>query len=332
MNSLLEVKGIKKELLSKGLAREERDNEFHIAFGVDNGYVWGMGITMTSLIMNNPEMNYTFHIFSALINHDHRELLAVLSRRTGARVILYSFNEYFTELKATERFSHAIYYRLLAPVVLDKIAEKVLYLDADIVCLNDISGLQRIDMSASTVAVVSDHEQFVKTVKIPELNLQFGQYFNSGFLLIDVNKWNDENITQLVFALLRERMPPFKFPDQDALNVILDGKALFLNRRWNVLYSMDQMSHDIPVDTVFLHYTGDVKPWHATCRHNLQKQFLEYSSESPWADMELENPATYKAMRRYARILLKEKNIVHSIYWYCKYAITKALVFTKKWI
>ena len=64
-------------------------------------------------------------------------------------------------------------------------------------------------------------------------------YFNSGVILIDVNKWNEANITECCIQLLSKKR--WKYLDQDILNIVLNKKVVLLEERYNFQYSLSRI-------------------------------------------------------------------------------------------
>ena len=114
-------------------------------------------------------------------------------------------------------------------------------------------------------------------------------------------------------------------PDQDALNVVLDGKVKFLDSRWNYFYDMGHQLEEIPADTVFLHYFGAIKPWEVICHHPMQKHYQKYERMSPWVDSPPLAPITASKMERYARELWQQGEFRQALSWYGRYAVEKFL-------
>ena len=164
-------------------------------------------------------------------------------------------------LKATFNWPLTAYLRLLAP---DLIADKgrLLYLDSDIVVNGALGPLFEVDMGENPLAARYDK----------------GDYFNSGVLLIDLEKWREEKITERTLAWALEKGDALKFPDQDALNAIVGSRFVPLDRRWNL--GRDEAA-DYAIAAI-IHFTGRVKPDHAECQNPARSVYLEQRSHTPW--------------------------------------------------
>lgn len=289
----------------------------HVAFGVDAHYVKGMGVTILSLLQSNPDMNFIFHVFYTSIASGDFDKLSQLAAEHNTTVHLYHIDQgFFKEFPTFAQFTSAIYNRLVVVSKLKGIADKVLYLDADIVCLTDLSELLYLNMSNSIIAAVQDTELAVCR-QTKKLDIVDNRYFNSGFMYIDINKWHENNISEVAMQLIVENYNKYTFPDQDALNVALQGQVSFLDRKWNHLCDLNK--DEIPANTVFLHYAGRTKPWSEWCLYPVRQHFLKFYYASPWKNIEFDQPTHYKHMRSYAKVCLRNGEFLRSLYWYFRY-------------
>jgi UDP-glucose:(glucosyl)LPS alpha-1,3-glucosyltransferase len=306
---------------------------FHIAFGVDTYYFRGMGVTMTSVIENNPGVNFVFHVFAFTISDDNRNRLRQLEAKYGVTVNIHIIDpSVFDECAKFPSFAHysaAIFTRLLIPGTLKGVTDKVLYLDSDILCLGSIAELISMDLRDDIVALIHDNGEETVRNQCERLKLREKKYFNSGVLYINIDNWLANDITPIAMRTILESEQRFMFPDQDALNIVLDGRARFIDGKFNFQYNLDnclkagdpRMS---PVgDAVFVHFTGRVKPWHDWSLHEAKSLFVKYQSLSPWADIPLDAPRNYKEMRMFSQFLAKQGRSAYAALWYLKYLVTK---------
>ena len=331
------------DILNKAIARNEvftgcdnetkQEDRVHIAFGVDANFVRPMGVTITSLLINNKNENIVFHIFVNSIHEEDIERLKAVAIQYKTTIRLYHIDKtVFDQLPSTWQYSHATYNRFLLGSVLHGVADRVLYLDADIVCVGEIRELMDTELGNNVIAVVQEEEtQFIRK-QIDKLKLKNGKYFNAGMLCIDINKWNEYDVSNKAMQLLIENYGRFNLLDQDALNVILDGKVKFISAKWDFMCNLEKKIAEIPADTILIHYTSREKPWHRWCIHPLAITFTQYANQSLWRDVPLDSkPRSYKEMKMLGRTLLHERDFMNSLYWYFKYAQEKTKIrFSKK--
>jgi lipopolysaccharide biosynthesis glycosyltransferase len=155
--------------------------------------------------------------------------------------------------------------RILIPQVLDASISRVLYIDADILVLGDLRRLWFTDLEGAPLgAVVDDIDRHLKVgsasvSRVPQVQ----RYFNAGILLIDVERWRTEGISDKAMTYLAAN-PHSPFADQDALNVACDGRWKSLDPRWNFQYHRTIALQDFAsAERPFVvHFVTRSKPWH----------------------------------------------------------------------
>ncbi|WP_041741268.1 glycosyltransferase family 8 protein [Collimonas fungivorans] len=311
----------------------------HVAFGVDTNYFRGMGVNIVSIVRNNPDMVFIFHVFAFSITDDSRHRLEQLESNCGTSIVIHILNpdmlSEFSQFPCFSQHPLGTFVRILIPNLLHGIADKVLYLDADILCMGKIQELLSVDMGNCIAAVVHDELETTVKTQVSALNLQHHEYFNAGVMYIDVNNWiaNDTQNKALIILSTQE----LRFADQDALNAVLNGHTKYIEDKWNYRYHLvDFLSNgstqlDIPEPFVFIHFTGPVKPWHAWCLHEAKSIFFDYQSMSSWADMPLDKPKNARELKLFSKFLIKQNRITEGVGWHIKYLWVRFIHGIKKY-
>jgi lipopolysaccharide biosynthesis glycosyltransferase len=290
-----------------------------LGFGFDAAYVRSMGVSLTSIVVNNPGINIHAHLFNSSLNEgDLLKLEALVKQYSNLGVSLYNVNDKIINMLPVQQYlSLSTYFRLMMPIMLPKL-EKILYLDSDILCLGDISGIIGMDLEGQTALVVHDVDH-VAHKRVEALSLKSGKYFNAGIMLIDIKKWNTQRISEQALELLCKSPDKFNYLDQDVLNIILESKSRYIDKQFNFILEKEE----IPSNIKLLHCTAHPKPWKIQCTSKVQSLFLHYEGLSPWSGIPLEYPTIYSEARRYSKLLFKNRCIKESIVWYKKYLIMK---------
>lgn len=304
-----------------------KKDDFHIVFGIDDDFVRPLGVLMTSIVENNKNENIVFHIISKYISNENKNVIEQFSLMNDIIIYIYIIDEnIFKELPTTAYISKAMYNRFLIPLILKDITDKVLYLDADIVCLGNIEKIKNLKFEDKIVFVVEESNKYVVKRRIEDLKLKKDKYFNSGVLYINIEKWLNNDINKKLVEYSSEKRN-LMFPDQDMLNVVLEDKCIYMDRKYNytfdVRYKPNRYVYNLPENIVFLHYVGKFKPWQKWCMHPVKNFFEKYSSISLWKDIPLDEPKTYKQMKHMGKSYSIYNKKIKAIYWYLKYAIYK---------
>ncbi|MEV4492474.1 glycosyltransferase family 8 protein [Micromonospora coxensis] len=166
--------------------------------------------------------------------------------------------------------SPAMYLRLLVPAALPAEVRRVLYLDCDTMCTNSLAPLFEVDMGGVPVGAVRDpfNRRLLDMGGIPGLATYrdldpYGHYFNSGVLLIDVDRWKECEVTERSLAYLGRHAHESRYPDQDALNYAVYDNWLRLPKRWNDLmaWRLEPEFGGKLSDSAVIHPAGPIKPW-----------------------------------------------------------------------
>jgi UDP-glucose:(glucosyl)LPS alpha-1,3-glucosyltransferase len=137
-------------------------------------------------------------------------------------------------------------------------------------------------------------------------------------------------ISEKAVEVLSSDREDLRFQDQDALNLALEDRTLFIDNRWNHIYGLvadlerDRRKLNLQGEAVFIHFAGSVKPWSLWTGHEATELFRKYHAMSPWGDLPLEAaPQNYKEMRMYSRFLFQRREFGSSLAWYWRYLAKK---------
>ncbi|WP_196603090.1 glycosyltransferase family 8 protein [Pectinatus frisingensis] len=318
MNFFTDMIKAKKNIANK----IDLSDSMNIAFGIDAHFALGMGVLMSSIIKNNPSATIAFHVFTDRLISDDISHLAALGRahKNIAIYIYYINNNKFTAFPTLFTWSKAIYYRFIICRELSTVSKRCLYLDSDILCLNSLENLFKADFKNAIALVVPDHDGMTEYAR-RNFNFNGEKYFNSGVMLIDIRRWNEANISEQAVTLLQNKNN-FKFYDQDVLNLLLVNKVLFLPVCYNTIYHLADMKNNVTSDTIFLHYSGSVKPWQRWGQfHQLTSLWHKYQKSSPWANVPVQEARTYKQAKFMARTMKRTGNYSGWLQWSTLYII-----------
>ena len=162
---------------------------------------------------------------------------------------------------AGDFFSSAVYYyRAFIPWMFP-IYKKAIYIDSDTVLRGDIGELFDIELGDKALAAMVDP----KVKNIPEfrgyvekaLGIPHSEYVNSGVQLMDLKKMRKIKYLSTMIELIRKYDADLVAPDQDYLNVILQGQIMHLDPVWNA-----EPAKDLARNVKLVHFNLFNKPWH----------------------------------------------------------------------
>lgn len=162
---------------------------------------------------------------------------------------------------AGDFFSSAVYYYRAFIPLLFPIYKKAVYIDSDVILRGDIGELFDTELGDKVLAAMVDpkvsaileFKNYVdKAVGVPHT-----KYVNSGVQVMDLKKMRKIKYLSTMIDLIRKYDADLVAPDQDYLNVILKGKILPLDGKWNA-----EPVADLPRSVKLVHFNLFNKPWH----------------------------------------------------------------------
>lgn len=223
-------------------------------------YPYGMFVA-NQLAEQNPNRDFDICILSKDTLPDHS-----LVDELDLRLCRLDVGDLESKLPTDSRISFAAYLRIFAPRIFENDYNRMLYLDSDMfIRRGNISKLLDLDIANFAVAAVRDMNQLRKRGRVSAdyvpLGLSYSKYFNSGFMLIDVTNYNQQNISERAIEFVIKNETKILQHDQTALNAILHGDWAELSINWNYLYSHQTAYFAGFFDPAIIHFVGRRKAW-----------------------------------------------------------------------
>ncbi|RRK09651.1 glycosyltransferase family 8 protein [Lactiplantibacillus garii] len=259
---------------------------------LDAGYVPPLKVMLWSLHANN--LKRSFHVWlvhESLTDAQVAEVRA-LTDGLGWELTALPVEVDLTDQPALiKRYPPAMYFRLLCGQVLPADVHRVIYLDPDILVINDVTPLWELDLQGNMLAAAA-HRGVTKLVdSVNQIRLGTNtSYFNSGVLVIDVDQARRNIHLNDITAAIAAYHDYLILPDQDILNFLYGESILEIDEEvWNydtrkylVYQTRTLTEHDIHwvmSHTVLLHYCGTPKPWEANSDSKFTGLFLNYQQQ-----------------------------------------------------
>lgn len=305
-----------------------QENSVPVVFAANDKYIPIFAACLHSLLEHiSPENNYDIVLLSSDIRKETKEpLLQMTAAWTNVSLRFYDPHHLIRDydLRASGHISVETYYRFLIQEVLPQY-DKVLYLDCDIIVMADIAELYRTDVEGYLLAAVRDpdflgqiHGASKNTQKYVQKSFPMknpDNYFQAGVLLFN------EREMRKAYSLdqwLTFCTSPYKYHDQDVLNLYCEGRVKYLDMAWNVLTDCDHtrisqvvVHAPAPIREEYrlayenpriIHYAGHLKPWHKPTEDQAQ-HFWSAIKNTPFYE-----EAFYYMMQCVARERVLEAN------------------------
>lgn len=121
----------------------------NLLFSIDDHYTTQLATVLLSIKVNTNADNFDVYVIQKEPLQQGPKLAAFCKRLGMTYHPVMVKNEMFKDAPVTDRYPTTIYYRLLAHDLLPADLHKILYLDADVLCINDLTSLYESDRSVS---------------------------------------------------------------------------------------------------------------------------------------------------------------------------------------
>ena len=278
----------------------EKKNFIPVVFITDDNYAMPTTVAITSLKVNrNPAVQYKVFVLAVDIAQEHQEkMLSLGEDGFEVSVLEREISRQMLDMKQVRgRVTPSAMLKFDIPLIF-KDYDKILYLDSDVLIERDLSELFHTDITDCYAAVVKDIMTYRSADKhLKWLQFQPEAYFNSGVLLLNLDKMRQDDIAYRLVDYRRYGLN--RFTDQDALNVVFDVNVRYISPYYNLLncffewepietlrdfYGVDfpEEKEDIYLQATVLHLGDKQKPWKYEMGF-LSSLYRSYYDQSPYS-------------------------------------------------
>lgn len=252
----------------------------NILVSCDENYLRPLKTMLYSLFSHNDK-NFDIYLIHKEISKEEIEKLDKFIKKASkdkSKLIDIRVSEIFDRARTTFYYTEEMYYRLLAYKYLPKNIDKILYLDPDILVLNEFDDLYNMDLKDNFFAAATHSIPTVQPANVVRLSISSGykdieNYFNSGILMINLKLARKSEIyeREVLSYIENSKSLGLLMPDQDLLNVVFRNKIIKIDEikynydaRRYIAYKLKDKKLDLSYimeNTSFLHFCGKRKPW-----------------------------------------------------------------------
>lgn len=274
--------------------------DINILVSSDRNYLKHTVVALASACAHNPgnKLNI-FYLHSGIDQADIDKVHQYFAQHNATITFLYVSNGLISQLHAVGHITVAAYLRILCGVLLPQV-DRVIYFDGDVIICDALDKLYGMDLEGNVIAAVRDaflHKPSAQTYlrHVPGVGSKL-DYFNSGVMLIDLDRYREQRVGLSALTLASQFSKSFKYLDQDALNIILQGRWKVLHPRWNVQHMWYEphyqhylrrvprnLIHEATEHPAIVHYCSKSKPWDADNTHPLKSLYWKYRALTPYA-------------------------------------------------
>lgn len=246
----------------------------NILVTLDANYMRPLKVMLKSMFLNNPNESFSIYLMHSSLTENEVDTLTDFVNDDGHELYEIKItDDYFQDAPVVKHYTKEMYYRLLAFKFLPESLDRILYLDPDILIINEIKRLYETDLTGYLYAAA--YHDFAKIKELNKIRLkayEMEAYYNSGVLLMNLEEQRERIKEQDIFDYVEEHKRRLILPDQDILNGLYHDEIKEIEEvRYNYdarFYQYYKISSKGEVDldyvinnTSIIHFCGKRKPW-----------------------------------------------------------------------
>lgn len=288
-------------------------NNINVVYAADDNFIPVMGVSIVSLLKNNRDMsNINVTILATNVSELNKQKINDLfnkyDRYLPRWIDATNIEDTLGQKVNQDRGSVSQYARIFLNDIFGEEVDRVLYLDCDTLIVDSIRNLWNINLQGNTIAALKDSfsKYYRKNISLDQNDIMF----NSGVMLIDMDKWRQNKVEEKVLNFIKEKNGNVQQGDQGVLNAILSKQTLPISPSYNFATVFTDLSYDQMVkyrkpvsfysedeiieaqrDLHIIHYTSHFfspRPWQEGCTNKYLNLWLDYRKMTPWGNEKLD--------------------------------------------
>lgn len=277
----------------------------NIAICFDDNFVMPAGVLLTSICISNNKNELTFYIISDSLSDENKRNLKLIVEKYKKSInfidiSLENLKDFPINLSS---FTLATYYRILLSEVLPADLHKIIYLDCDMLVVDDLLEFFNTDITSFSTAITPDmfydDERITNRLFYPVSE----HYYNAGMLLINLDYWRNNKITEKTIDFIINHKELCLAHDQDAINAVLHGTIYTAPFRYNVQLDFFKKKTKMIFSDIskindareaskhpcVIHFTGPSKPWKFQSYNPFESLWYYFQDKTIWSKLPKEH-------------------------------------------
>lgn len=268
-----------------------------MAFTDNTGfYSKNIGATITSILRNTSHKIYIHLLCDKTLSYENRIKFNELICQYRQKIKIYNIDlsDISKKIKSKEldRVSKGTLYRLMIPELIN--AEKIIYLDSDIIVNLDISSLWDINIDNYLLGAVLDIESSRNDRRFKKfyesINVDLNRYFNAGVIIFNLNRLKNFKLLDKSVDFLSNKVNAPHL-DQTVLNYFFKNDDVkLIDKKYNIIVPDNLIKTNFKENNIegskgIYHFAGIGKPWNGIYSE-YDKLYWKYLILSPWGERE----------------------------------------------
>lgn len=242
-----------KDNLFENLTIEPKFKEqIAILYSSSDNYAPYLGVSIFSLLQNmDPKINYDILVLETSIDENYKDKITnMVKEYPNCSVRFINVQE---ELKIYNKIfyihyplSYETYYRLFTDKIF-KSYNKMIYIDADTLILDNLKELYNLNIKDCYIAGTKDYvlqSRYKNKVHINNIDIydyfknfitfDYTKYVQCGVLLLNLKEFRKSNFLRKAIFMLQYLKNPY-FVDQDIINKVSEDRVYYLGPEYNYM-------------------------------------------------------------------------------------------------
>ena len=297
----------------------------NIAVVTDNNVVGQLAVTIKSILANkkNEDDIHFFYVETGLSNENKDYIRRIVTE--GQSIIdFFEAPEEYLNIVNNARVK-VVYCYCFLHEILPVTVGKVLLVESDMIILDSLSDLFNMNIDEYYIAAADDMQSKWYKEKIGMNKDEM--YFNSGVMLMNLDKMRRDSITKKIIKVLKSGDSICGFDVQDELNVAYGGEVKKIPPKYNftasfIPYNYENMKryrkpstccteeefNEAKIAPIIIHYTRSQlmqpKPWLTPCDHPYKGEWIKYRDMTVLKEESLK-PAKTTSKRKMVSIIYR---------------------------
>lgn len=266
-----------------------------VAFGCDAGFAPHLAATLASIVRHMPAEN--LQVLMMQVGFDGAQRAAIQALAPEAEFSWIDMTDFeLPEYQVSNHISHATLFRLGLEQLAPAACKRLIYLDADLIVMDDLRKLWAVDLNGAAIGGVPD-PGLSKDIPAEDrhwlkwVDDENAPYMNAGVMLIDLEQVRQEAGFSRALDVIAEQGANLPYQDQDAINWVYWNKWTQLPLEWNVqrfqlIGQFRQYFSEATLAAIqtpkIVHFTGPEKPWNMQGYHPWWWVYWEALAHTPY--------------------------------------------------
>lgn len=269
----------------------------HVVYACNDAYVRQTLVSMISVIKYHPDVK--LYLVAEQISIEQRLLIQNVLAKWNQKVIIIDLADILPRLPfdETDRHPKTIYAKLFLDDVIK--AERVLYLDSDVVVMGALTSLFDMDMTEKAAAgVLMPYSAKMKKLAQCEAG---EPYLCDGVVLLNLDYWRKKRKAIICQEYIKSCQGKPPMLSEGTLNHVCGKELAVLEPKYNVMPSMlvynlkqiwklfradyyyedERLMEEVNEQPVIMHFMNELynRPWFEPCEHPWKQSYLEQEKQ-----------------------------------------------------